>query len=129
MAPPLLRRDNDSERVRPTETGLGWSPAVDVEEADDAWIVEAELPGNKDEDLTVELHDTELSISGDIEERTRRGILRRRSRRIGHFDYRVTCPASATPRTWRRPSDDGLLEVRVPKPEHAKRRRIEIRPG
>jgi HSP20 family molecular chaperone IbpA len=49
------------------ETGLGWAPAVDVEEADDAWIVEAELPGIEEKDINLELHGTELSISGDIE--------------------------------------------------------------
>lgn len=108
------------------ETGLGWSPAVDVEEADDAWIVEAELPGIKEKDIALELRGTELSISGDIEERRRRGILRRRSRRVGHFDYRVNLPGVSDTEDVQATLDQGVLSVRIPKPEHGRRRRIAI---
>lgn len=107
-------------------TGLGWSPAVDVEEADDAWIVEAELPGIEEKDITLELHGTELTISGDIEERRRRGILRRTSRRIGHFEYSVNLPGVSDTEDAQATLDQGVLTVRIPKPEHAKRRRISI---
>lgn len=111
------------------EAGLGWAPAVDVEEADDAWIVEAELPGIKEKDVNLELHGTQLSISGDIEERTRRGILRRTSRRIGHFDYRVNLPGISDTEDAQATLAHGVLTVRIPKPEHAKRRRIAINEG
>ena len=56
-------------------TGLGWSPLVDVEETDDAYIVEAELPGVKRDDVDVELVGSELTISGEIKERERKGVL------------------------------------------------------
>lgn len=108
------------------EAAAGWAPAVDVEEADDAWVVEAELPGMKEKDIALELHGTELSISGDIEERRRRGILRRSSRRVGHFDYRVNLPGVGEPEDVQATLDRGVLTVRIPKPEHAKRRRIAI---
>lgn len=111
------------------DSPLGWAPAVDVEEADDAWIVEAELPGIKEKDITLELHGTELSISGDIEQRKRRGILRRASRRVGRFDYRVNLPGISDTEEVRASLDEGVLTVRVPKPEHAKRRRIQIQRG
>ena len=111
------------------ETALGWVPAVDVEEADDAWIVEAELPGVREKDITLEVHGTELSISGDIEERKRRGILRRTSRRVGHFDYRVNLPGISDTEDAHATLAHGVLTVRVPKPEHAKRRRIAIQRG
>ena len=111
------------------DQGATWSPAVDVEEADDAWILEAELPGVKEKDITVELRDTELSISGEIEERERRGILRRRTRRVGRFDYRVELPGVSDSEDVDATLDQGVLTVRVPKPEHAKRRRIEIKAG
>lgn len=107
----------------------GWLPAVDVEEADDAWVVEAELPGVKERDITLELHGSELSISGEIEERKRGGILRRTARRVGRFDYRVNLPGVSDSEDAQATLDDGVLTVRVPKPEHAKRRRIQIRSG
>ena len=112
-----------------SDDALGWAPAVDVEEADDAWIVEAELPGMKEKDIDVELHGTELTISGDVEERKRRGILRRSARRVGRFDYRVNLPGISDTEEVRATLDEGVLTVRVPKPEHAKRRRIQIQRG
>jgi hypothetical protein len=50
-------------------TDRAWSPLVDIEEADDAWIVEAELPGIDRKDVSVELRDSELSITGEPKER------------------------------------------------------------
>lgn len=107
----------------------GWSPLVDIEETDDAWLVEAELPGVKQEDIDVEVGDSELTISGELKERERKGILRRRTRRTGRFDYRVTLPGEADAERIEASLDEGVLSVRIPKPERARRRRIEVRSG
>jgi HSP20 family protein len=104
-----------------------WSPLVDLEETEDAWIVEAELPGVKRQDVNVEVHDSELAISGEIKERERKGILRRRSRRTGRFDYRVTLPGQADAENIEATLADGVLTVRIPKPEQARPRRVEVR--
>ena len=106
-----------------------WSPLVDIEETDDAWLVEAELPGVKQEDIEVEVSDSELAISGELKERERKGILRRRTRRTGHFDYRVTLPGEADAERIEASLKEGVLSVRVPKLERARRRRIEIKSG
>ena len=104
-----------------------WSPLVDIEETDDAWLVEAELPGVRQEDIEVEVSDSELAISGELKERERKGILRRRTRRTGQFDYRVTLPGEADAERIEASLKEGVLTVRVPKPERARRRRIQIR--
>jgi HSP20 family protein len=65
-----------------------WAPPVDLEETDDVWVVEADLPGVRKGDVTVEVRDGELAIHGEVRERERTGILRRRTRRTGAFDYR-----------------------------------------
>jgi HSP20 family protein len=109
--------------------GAVWSPLVDVEETDDAWVVEADLPGVKREDVNVEVRGNELIISGEIKERERKGILRRRTRRSGQFEYRVTLPGGADPGGIDASLDDGVLKVRVPKPEEARPRRIDVKPG
>ncbi len=109
------------------DDAASWSPLVDIEETDDAWLVEAELPGVKQEDINVELSDSELAIWGELKERERRGILRRRTRRMGHFDYRVTLPGDAESDRIEASLDEGVLTVRIPKPERARRRRIEIK--
>jgi HSP20 family protein len=104
-----------------------WSPLVDVEETDDAWIVEAELPGVDRKDVSVEVRDSELIISGEIKERERKGILRRRTRPTGRFDYRVTLPGPVDADGVEATLADGVLTVRVPKPEQARPQRIEVR--
>ena len=105
-----------------------WAPPVDIVEADDAWVVEAELPGVDPEDVTVEVRDSELSISGEIKEREREGVLRRRTRRVGAFDFQVTLPGQADAEHVEASLRDGVLTVRVPKPEQARPRRIEVKP-
>ena len=106
-----------------------WLPPVDIEETDDAWIVEAELPGVKRDDVTVELRANELEISGEVKERERTGILRRRTRRVGEFDYRVTLPGAVDTANIEAKLDHGVLTVRIPKPEQARARRIEVGSG
>jgi HSP20 family protein len=108
---------------------LPWVPLVDIEETDDAWIFEAELPGAKADDIEVELRDAELVITGEIKERDRTGILRRRTRRVGRFEFRVTLPGDADAEHLEAHLDGGVLTVRVPKAEQARARRIEIQSG
>jgi HSP20 family protein len=103
-----------------------WTPPVDVEETDDAWVFEIELPGAQRDDIQVEVGDTELVISGTVGERERTGVVRRRARRSGSFEYRTSLPAGVDPDKIDAGFDNGLLTVRVPRPERAKRRRIKI---
>jgi HSP20 family protein len=110
-----------------TATPAAWTPPVDIVETDDAWIVEAELPGIDRKDITIELNDNELSISGEIKEREREGILRRRTRRVGQFDFHVTLPAAVDPDDITAVMRDGVLRVNVPKPQAARRQRIEVK--
>ena len=88
---------------------LPWVPAVDVEETDDAWIVEAGVPGVRREDVDVEVRDSELVVSGEIVERERTGILRRRTRRTGRFEYRVILPERPDPEGIDATLEDGVL--------------------
>jgi HSP20 family protein len=114
-------------------TGLGngegstWLPRVDIEETEDAWIVEAELPGVKREDVHVELRDNELAIFGEIKEREREGLLRRRTRRTGRFEYRVMIPGHADPGSIEASLEEGVLTVRIPKPANERPREIEVK--
>src|SRR5581483_7376594 len=64
----------------PLATG-GWSAPVDIEETDDAYVVEVELPGVKLEDVDIELVGNELTITGEAKQRERKGALRRQTRR------------------------------------------------
>jgi HSP20 family protein len=105
----------------------GWIPAVDVEETEDAYVLEAEVPGVKREDVNIEVSGNELAITGEIKEREREGILRRRTRRVGQFEFRVSLPGEVNPEGVDAKLNDGVLTVRVPKAERAQRRRIEVK--
>jgi HSP20 family protein len=107
--------------------GAPWVPPVDVEETEDAWIVEAELPGVDKKDVDVQVRDSELTITGEIKERERKGILRRRTRRKGRFEYRVTLPGEADSEGVDASLHDGVLTLRVPKSERTKPRRIDVK--
>ena len=106
-----------------------WVPAVDIEETDNAWIVEAELPGVDKKDVDIEMNDNELVVRGEIKEREREGVLRRRTRRVGEFEFRVTMPSQANPDDIDAKLDHGVLRIRVPKAEESQPRRIEISDG
>lgn len=133
---PFREFDDMQQRVsKLLESGVGhglvtsWVPAVDIEETDEAFLVEADLPGVKRDDVTVELQDNELRIHGEVKERERTGILRRRTRRTGQFDYRVVLPGEGDADNVEANLQEGVLRVVVRKTEHAKPRRIEITTG
>jgi HSP20 family protein len=104
-----------------------WTPLVDIEEEDNAYVIEAELPAAKRDDVNIELLGNELAITGEIKERERKGIVRRKTRRVGQFDYRVTLPSHVDPKKIDAKLSDGVLTVRVPKAEQAQRQRIEVK--
>lgn len=114
---------------RPALERGGFAPVADIEEQDDAYVVQVELPGVKREDVTIELVGSELAVTGEIKEEERQGVVRRRMRRYGRFDYRVTLPDQLDRDNIDATLEDGLLTVRAPKAQKAQRRQIEITSG
>lgn len=104
----------------------GWAPLADIEETDDSYVVEIDLPGVKRDDIDIQLSDRQLTVSGEVKEKERTGILRRRTRRVGRFQYSVTLPADVDAERVNARLDDGVLTVRAPKSENAKPRRIQL---
>jgi HSP20 family protein len=104
-----------------------WSPFADIEETDDAYVVEAELPGVRREDVNIELGGNELAITGELKERERKGTVRRRTRRSGRFEYRVALPDQVDQDKVDASLSDGVLTVRVPKSQRAQRKRIQVK--
>jgi HSP20 family protein len=104
----------------------GFVPAVDIEETDDAYIFEIELPGLRRDDITVETRENELHISGEVIERERTGTMRHRTRRTGHFSYRVSLPPGTDPDSITASYSDGVLTVTIPRGEVSKPHRIDI---
>jgi HSP20 family protein len=129
---PFRELDELADRVNSLwETGFGgrldrWSPLADVEETEDAYAVEIELPGVQRDDIDIQLVDRVLTVSGEVKEKERTGILHRRTRRVGRFHYAVTLPGDVDAETVSARLHDGVLSIRVPKSAQAKPRRIAI---
>ena len=107
--------------------GAGWAPLVDIEEQDDAYVLEAELPGVEREDVNIEVAGNELSVTGEIKEKERKGALRRRTRRTGRFEYRVRLAEQVDASKIEASLDRGVLTIRVPKSERTQRQKVEIK--
>ena len=113
--PPVLRE------------GGAWLPLADVEEQDDAYVIEAELPGVKREDVEVELVGSEVVITGELKEEERTGVVRRQARRSGHFEYRLTLPEQVDADKVEATLAAGVLTVHMPKSERVERKKIEVK--
>jgi HSP20 family protein len=108
-----------------------WVPAMDLVEADDHFLLKADLPGLGEEDVAIELRDNALTISGERKsefEKRERGWYRA-ERATGRFSRSLSLPEGIDPDAVRASFDRGVLEVWIPKPEARKPRRIEINVG
>lgn len=104
-----------------------WSPAADIEEEDDAYVLELEVPGVRRDDVHIELRQNEVRISGEIKEKERTGVLRRRTRRTGQFQYVVTLPGEIDPDQVDADLHNGVLTVRLGKAAKNQPRQISVR--
>ncbi len=117
----------DSWRQLPTLLGDVFTPLADVEETDDAYLVEIELPGVDKDDVDIEIAGRRLTVDGERKEKERVGILRRRERVVGRFHYEVTLPGDIEEDSVEAHLEEGVLTVRVAKPASERPRRIEVR--
>jgi HSP20 family protein len=110
--------------------GNAWSrfaPPIDVEETDNAYVVEIDLPNVNPEDVTIEMRGEELRVTGRFQERERTGVVRRQSRPTGDFEYLVDLPSDIDPNRVDATYDSGVLTLTVGKAQDNQPRRIEIR--
>jgi HSP20 family protein len=110
---------------------VSWAPALNISERTDAYLVTLELSGVQVDDLQVTLEDGLLTIKGerhfahDASERR----FHRVERRYGAFRRSITLPAHVVADATQASTDDGVLQIVLPKVEQAKPKRITVRPG
>lgn len=105
-----------------------WAPLADIVETPDAYLIDVDLPGVKRDDVDIEIDGNQLIITGELKAKERERLFRRRTRRVGRFEYRTTLPrdASLDEKTIEAKLVEGVLTVKIPKSESAKPRRIAI---
>jgi HSP20 family protein len=108
-----------------------WTPAMDLLETDEEFVLRADLPGLTESDVSIELEDNVLTLSGErkTEHEDKREGFYRMERTFGSFSRSLTLPKGVDPEAVTAAFDRGVLEVRIPKPEQRKPRKINISAG
>ncbi len=107
----------------------GFTPPIDIQETDDAYLVEVDVPGMKKEDVHIEVHDDVLTIKGERknDHEEKREDYHRIERQYGSFRREVVVPGGFQYDAVNAKFEDGVLRVTLPKREDAKPRRIEVK--
>jgi len=111
--------------------GRRWLPAMDLVETDDHFVLRADLPGLSEDDVDVTLENDVLTVSGQrkAETETREKGYYRVERASGSFRRSLSLPEGVDPDAIEANFDKGVLEVRIPKPEQRKPRKVAITVG
>jgi len=130
----MLRKTRGLRFGRMDESGAGdtaWVPTVDIAERKDAYLVTVELPGVGIDDVEISCQSGVMTIRGerrhadDSAEQT----MHRGERRFGPFLRSITLPSNVMADAIDASSQDGVLQITVPKPKEAHAKRIQVHPG
>jgi HSP20 family protein len=126
-----LRTHRFGQRAQhdPAMSGQAWAPAVDITERKDAYLVAVDLPGVRIDDLEITFQDGVLTIQGQrqfmpdsSEERVHRS-----ESRYGAFRRSVMMPTHVRADGIEASTEDGVLQILVPKAAELHAKRIEVR--
>lgn len=119
-----LQKQDDSSCI---ETST-WSPLVDIKEEKDCFLVLADVPGVKKEDITISLEQHVLTLKGErqFEKTEQHQGYTRRERVQGQFYRRFSLPQTADDAKITARYTHGVLEIKIPKKEAASEKKIEI---
>ena len=118
---PRTAGDSESEQAV-------WAPRVDLAETDEAYLLNVEVPGVAKEDININFQDGRLSISGDrkVEDAVEGKDFVRVERSFGHFFRSFALPKQVSAEKIQAIYENGVLNLKVPKTEDSKPRRIEV---
>jgi HSP20 family protein len=105
-----------------------WTPAVDIHETDDGFVIKAELPGVSKDDVSIDVHQNTLTLRGQRkhEAEVKNERYHRVERAYGTFQRSFVLPAIVDQDKVQATYKDGVLELHLPKSEAAKPKRIAI---
>lgn len=112
-------------------TGRRWIPAMDLVETGEHFVLKADLPGMSESDVNIELENNVLTVSGErkTEHEEKHEGYYRLERSAGAFSRALTLPEGIDADAIAATFDNGVLEVRIPKPAQAQPRKVQIGVG
>lgn len=113
------------------ESQFGWSPALDVSETADEYLVKASLPGIQPDELEITYNNNVLTIKGETqsEHEVEEQRYHLRERRTGSFSRSISLPSTVDADHIQASYTAGVLTLHLPKVEEAKPKRIQVRSG
>ena len=107
---------------------MGWAPAIDVFEKDDKFVVKAELPGMKEDDINISVVGDTLTIKGErkAESESKEDDYYYCERSYGSFSRSLAVPSNVDAKKIEANYEDGVLEISLPKIPEVKAKRISV---
>lgn len=123
-----LERSQETQNGESSVSTAEWIPSVDIKEETDRFIVHADIPGVKPEDIEVHMEAGILTVKGEkkTEVKTEKEGYRRIERSNGSFYRRFSLPDSADSEAISAKCKHGVLEITIPKREAVKPKRIDV---
>jgi HSP20 family protein len=108
-----------------------WIPAMDLVETGEHFVLTADLPGISENDVNIEVENNVLTVSGErkTEHQEKHAGYYRLERATGAFSRSLTLPEGIDADAVKATFDNGVLEVRIPKPVQAQPRKVQIGVG
>ncbi len=127
----LFDRFFDGGRSANGASGRRWIPAMDLVENEDNLVLRADLPGMAEDDVNIEIKDGVLTISGErkAQHEEKGEGFHRVERAFGSFSRSLSLPEGVEPQKVDATFSEGVLEVRIPKPEETKPTQVQIGRG
>ncbi len=130
----LNQLQKELERAYDVEGGEGsiataeWAPAVDIKEDEDKFVIHADIPGVKPEEIDINMEGGVITIKGEkeTEAKTEKEGYKRVERTFGSFYRRFSLPDTADPDAISAKSKHGVLEITIPKREAVKPKKINV---
>lgn len=118
-----------SDRMSPSESFSNITPVVDVEETDQDFLITAEIPGMRKEDIKITFENNYLTLSGEKKSKKdhKEENFHHLERRYGKFSRTLAIPVGVMLDKIEAQYEHGILSIKIPKAEEAKPKQIEVK--
>lgn len=123
-----LQKELERSAAEGSTATAEWAPAVDIREENDRFVIHADIPGVKPEDIDISMENGVLTIRGEkkTEAETEKEGYKRVERTYGSFYRRFSMPDTADSDAISAVSKHGVLELTIPKKDVVKPRKISV---